>query len=242
MTALCVPVLGGTLEVRVVSPAGGAPVVLVAHDGPSYEDGASLSSVARGAHVALLSPGDRNEWYSANPAYADALVDRVLPRLPAGPRVGLGASLGALALLHAEHHRPGTFAGLFLQSGSFFTAELDPQESGFPRYRRILDFVDVAAPTAAETVLTCGRDEENLHNNRAMARRLGVPLIEVPGGHSMTTWRDALGPHLPPLLRQFTDGREFTDGPSHRPAARHGAGLAPRVRDADRPDRPDPRP
>jgi enterochelin esterase family protein len=236
VTALCVPVLGGTLEVRVVSPAGGADVVLVAHDGPAYEEGAALSRVASGAHVALLSPGDRNEWYSANPAYADALVDRVLPRLPAGPRVGLGASLGALALLHAEHRRPGTFDGLFLQSGSFFTAELDPQEADFPRYRRILDFVDIAAPTAARTVLTCGLDEENLHNNRAMARRLGVPLVEVPGGHTMTTWRDALRPHLPPLLR------EFTDGPSHRPAARHGAGLATGVRDVDRPDRSDPRP
>ncbi|MET7425223.1 alpha/beta hydrolase-fold protein [Dactylosporangium sp. NPDC005555] len=236
MTALCVPVLGGTLEVRVVSPAGGAPVVLVAHDGPSYEDGAALSRLVGGAHVALLSPGDRNEWYSANPAYADALVDQVLPRLPAGPVVGLGASLGALAMLHAEHRHPGAFDGLFLQSGSFFTAELDPQESGFPRYRRILDFVENTAPTGARTVLTCGLDEENLHNNRAMARRLGVPLVEVPGGHNMTTWRHALRPHLPPLLR------EFTDGPSHRPAARHGAGLAPRVRDADRPDRSDPRP
>ena len=223
MTALRLKVLGGTLKARVLSPAGGAGVVLLVHDGPSYHDDGDLLPVA--AHVVLLSAADRDEWYSANPAYADALVDRVLPRLPAGPVVGLGASLGALSLLHAEHHRPGTFAGLFLQSGSFFTAELDPQEAGFPRYGRILDFVVGAHPTAARTVLTCGLHEENLLNNRAMARRLGVPLVEVPGGHSMTTWRDALRPHLPTLLR------EVTDGPSHRTAARHGAGLATGLRD-----------
>lgn len=231
------PVLGDTLRARVVSPAvaspaGGASVVLVAHDGPEYERGAGLVRLARGVHLALLSAADRNEWYSANPAYAEALVDEVLPRLPAGRLVGLGASLGALALLHAEQRRPGTFAGLFLQSGSFFTAELDPQEAWFPRYGRILDFVADARPTGVPTVLTCGRAEENLLNNRAMAQRLGVPLVEVPGGHDMIQWRAALRPHLRRLLR------EVTNGAPDRPAARHGGGLAPGVRDADRPAGP----
>ena len=221
------------IEARHVAPtATPSGLVLVAHDGPEYERVAGLSRRFPAEHVLLLAPGERNEWYSANPQYATALVDI----LPAGPLVGLGASLGGLALLHAESQHPGTFAGLFLQSGSFFTAELDPQEAGFPWYRRILAFVDTVGPVAAKTVLTCGRDEENLLNNRAMAGRLGAPLVEIPGGHSMLTWRDALHPHLRHLLQ------EVTIGAPGRPAARHGAGLAPRLRDPDRAAGPDHRP
>ena len=52
----------------------------------------------------------------------------------AGPPVGLGASLGALALLHAQRRFPRTFAGLCLQSGSFFVPRFDRHESGFVRY------------------------------------------------------------------------------------------------------------
>lgn len=211
-----------TIESRIVAPSV-RPVsgtILLAHDGPEFERAAGLTARFPHEHVALLSPGNRNEWYSASPAYAAALVRDVLPGLPPGPVVGLGASLGALALLHAETRYPGSFAGLFLQSGSYFTAELDPQESGFPRYRRILAFVQRARPVPARVVLTCGRDEENLLNNRAMATRLGVALLEVPGGHSMTTWRDALDPHLHRLLQEVNDDHVRTgrDAPGEHPA------------------------
>jgi enterochelin esterase-like enzyme len=200
---------GVTIQARTVPPVSRpvARAVLLAHDGPEYERVAGLSRIFPHHHVVLLSPGRRNEWYSANPAYAAALVDDVLPTLPPGPVVGLGASLGGLALLHAETTYPGRFAGLFLQSGSFFTPELDPQESGFPWFRRIVTFVQTVRPVAARSVLTCGRDEENLLNNRATAGRLGVPLLEVPGGHSMATWRDALDPHLHRLLQEVSDDR-----------------------------------
>ncbi|GAA2384540.1 enterochelin esterase [Dactylosporangium salmoneum] len=195
------------IEARVVPPSArpAGRAVLVAHDGPEYERVAGLTRLFARHYVVLLSPGKRAEWYSANPAYAAALVGAVLPGLPPGPVVGLGASLGGLALLHAEVSYPGRFAGLFLQSGSFFTAELDPQESGFPWFSRIAGFVAGVGPVAARVVLTCGRDEENLANNRAMADRLGAPLLEVPGGHAMTTWRDALDPHLHRLLQEVTD-------------------------------------
>ena len=53
----------------------------------------------------------------------------------------MGASLGALAMLHAQRRHPGTFGALFLQSGSFFTPRYDAHESGFPRYQRIVRFV-----------------------------------------------------------------------------------------------------
>ena len=107
--------------------------------------------------VALLAPGARNERYAANPAYAATLVDHVVPFLakacpsPVAP-VLMGQSLGALAALHAAWTSPGVFAGLFLQSGSFFTPDLDPQESGFEYWPEVTGFVatvlaaEVAAP------------------------------------------------------------------------------------------------
>ena len=53
--------------------------------------------------------------------------------------------------------------------------------------------------------MTCGNAEENLANNRLMARALAaqefdVELAEVPDMHNYTGWRDALHPHLTGLL------------------------------------------
>jgi enterochelin esterase family protein len=53
--------------------------------------------------------------------------------------------------------------------------------------------------------LTCGTAEENVHNNRLMARALagqGYPteFSEVPDMHNYTAWRDAFEPHLTALL------------------------------------------
>ena len=55
------------------------------------------------------------------------------------------------------------------------------------------------------TVLTCGAVEENVHNNRLMAktlRRQGYPaeLHELPDTHNYVAWRDAFDPHLVELL------------------------------------------
>ena len=143
--------LGRPLEIGVWSPGEGELPLLVAHDGPEYDELAGLTRYAgamieRGAlppfRVALLPPGDRNEWYSASAVYGRALSSRILPALRdavgiTGLPVGMGASLGALAMLQAQRTWPGTFAGLFLQSGSFFVPRFDRQESGFPRYGRI---------------------------------------------------------------------------------------------------------
>ena len=217
--AIAAPPLGADVWCRVWSPDRPTDLVLVAHDGPEYDKLASLGQysaalIAGGAlpphHLVLLAPGERNEWYSANPAYAEALVQHVLPRLAAEldtarPVVAMGASLGALALVHAQRERPEAFAGLFLQSGSFFLPRFDPQERGFRQYTRIIRFVgnvtrDRRPP--GPTVLTCGSVEENLANNRQMACVLDAPLVEVPDGHNFTGWRDAFDPHLTQLLRR----------------------------------------
>ena len=215
--------LGADVAVRLWSPADAADKtalpLLVANDGPEYAELAGLTDycaamIARGAlpphRVALVAPGARNEWYSASPLYAGALVRGVLPAVAAevavrGAPVAMGASLGALAMLHAQHRHPGTFAGLFLQSGSFFTPEHDIQERGFERWARVTAFVAEVlsggvGSGAAPAVLTCGAGEENIHNNREMAAALGEHLHELGDLHNYTAWRDALHPHLTNLL------------------------------------------
>ncbi len=136
-----------------------------------------------------------------------ALLDQV-PTL--GRPVLAGASLGGLAALHAEWTHPGTFAGLYLASGSFFGMRYDEQESGYPRFFRICSAVERVLDartrwTTAEVVLTCGRGEENWENNQAMLaalRRAGVAVAfsAFAGGHTWVGWRDSLDPSLTGLL------------------------------------------
>ncbi len=223
---LPLPAVRAEMVARVWSPDTATDRVLIAHDGPDFHRYGELgryTAAMIGAgrvppyHLVLLPPGERFEWYSASPAYARALARDVLPKLAAElgtdrPVVGAGASLGALAMLHAQRRHPERFAGLFLQSGSFFQPRHDRQESGFRRYLRIVRFTGrvLRAPSFARPVpaaLTCGAVEENLANNRDMAETLcaqGYPagLTEVPDGHNWTGWRDALDPHLTALLHK----------------------------------------
>jgi enterochelin esterase family protein len=217
----------GELDVEVWEPAGhvDAPLpLLLVHDGAEMDKfggvvryAASLSTAGAPMRVALLSPGtSRDERYAANPAYAAALVGEVLPALreafPAAYEpVLLGQSLGGLAALHAAWLYPDAFAGLMLQSGSFFTPELDPQESDYPHFDQVVGFVAMVQESTGTPVgfppatLTCGLAEENLANNRLMHTHLvdlGVPAAwgEVRQGHTWMCWRDTLDPHLGDLL------------------------------------------
>ena len=214
------------LTAEVWSPAEPTDRVLVVHDGPEYRREAQIdryvaASITAGriapCHLVLLPPGeDRFERYAASPAYARGLGLQVLPhlsdRLAGGrPVVAAGCSLGALALLHCQRRHPDAFAGLFLQSGSFFQPRFDRQESGFARYLRIVRFTGrvlrAADGPAVPVTMTCGTIEENLANNRSMAEALrgqGYPVTFAPneGGHDWAAWRGALDPHLTSLLRR----------------------------------------
>jgi enterochelin esterase-like enzyme len=238
-TGLAVPsrVLGARVPVEVWrSPGGrrgrpGDPLpMLVVHDGPEYARYAALLDFLTVAtadgrlppmRAALLAPVDRNEHYSASPAWSRALVSEVLPALgalaptPPGRRylVGMGASLGALATLAAARTAPASFGGLFLQSGSFFRPVADAHEADVPRFRRICRFVDdlaagggSAEPTSA--TLTCGTVEENLHGNRVVrdalaARGWRVALAEHRDAHNWVAWRDTFDPWLVGLLQEL---------------------------------------
>jgi enterochelin esterase family protein len=223
--AIKAPAVKDEVWARIWSPTTTTDRVLLAHDGPEYDKLAALGQysaamIASGHvaphHLVLLSPGHRDEWYSASQAYAWTLVADVLPRLYAElrtvrPVVGMGASLGALAMLHAQRRYPVAFCGMFLQSGSFFQPRFDRQESGFRRYLRIVRFtgrvIRAADGPPVPTVLTCGRVEENLANNRDMTRTLwrqgyAAALYEVPDAHNYTGWRDAFDPYLTDLLHR----------------------------------------
>jgi enterochelin esterase-like enzyme len=202
--------------------------LLVVHDGPEYAQFSSLTKLldamsSRGLlppmRAALLGPVDRNQIYSASAAYAHSLSHEIFPALsqlaPApdelGARVGMGASLGALAMLHAHRVHPALFGALFLQSGSFFRQRFDPQESGFVRWRRVTRFVGRVSAVdhwdhPIPVVMTCGSVEENLANNQALRDALvtqdyEVGLQENRDAHNWIGWRDALDPHLVALLK-----------------------------------------
>lgn len=226
--AIPAPLLGREIAARIWTPAEvDEPLpLLVAHDGPEYDRLAGLTGfvaalIADGrlprCRVAMLAPGARDEEYSANPWYSATLHQQVLPALRdavaiSAPLVGMGASLGGLAMLHAQRALPGLFGGLFLQSASFLSRQLDPQEEGrFGMFAQVAEYVGqvVNGGPPAETVptvLTCGLAEENLENNRQMSEVLAyqgydLKLVEVPDAHNYIGWRDAFDPALADLLR-----------------------------------------
>ena len=196
----------------------GGSRLLVVLDGPEYARRTGLLRTLRRLvdegsvpphRVALVTPEDRMETYSASARYARALAAAVGTR---GRPVGVGASLGALALLHAHRLEPRVFSGLFLQSGSFFRRRTDRQESSFPRFGRIDRFVgsvlrDGGGARPVVTTITCALDEENYANNATVAQALAaqgypVEFHAARGAHDWPTWRKALELHLPPLLRR----------------------------------------
>jgi enterochelin esterase-like enzyme len=197
--------------------------LLVVLDGPEYVRRTSLLRLLRRlvdeervpAHrVALVRPEDRMETYSASALYARALtaaLDELTGR-GRGRRVGLGSSLGGVALLHAHRLEPRAFSGLFLQSGSFFRHRTDPYEGYFRRFSRVDRFVGTVLNAKdrdrpVPTTITCSLDEENYACNSVLAQALAaqgypVDFHAARGGHDWPTWRRALESHLAPLLRR----------------------------------------
>jgi enterochelin esterase-like enzyme len=205
------------------------PLLLV-HDGPEY---AHYSDVLRlfdhlvafgelpPFRAALLPPPlDRNEMYSASARYAGVLRDEWLPAIADaapvdGRPVALGASLGALAVLHVHWSVPDLLGGMLLQSGSFFRRRFDAHESGVARFDRITRFVSTVAgaapgPEPIPITITCGTGEENLDNNRFLADALRArgwepALVEHRDAHNWISWRDVLHPHLAELVLRALD-------------------------------------
>jgi len=221
--------LDDTVGVRLWTPAGvaddDAVPLLVVHDGPELDALGRITTWAAAGieagrlprvRLALLAPGPRDERYSGAGPYSRALALAVIPRLgrmaPTTRRIGVGVSLGALSLLTVHRRFPRAFDGLFLQAGSFFHPAHDAHERRFPFYRQVVDTVDQVlradgTPRAIPVTMTCGLAEENLANNRIMARALRAQgydceLVEYRDAHNFVAWRDCLEPHLTHLVRR----------------------------------------
>lgn len=217
----------GVLDAEIWAPADANPdeplPLLISHDGPEMDVYGELTrfvgaSIAAGTlprmRVALLAPGPRDERYAANPAYAAALTGDLLPALaklaPSDQKpVLIGQSLGALAALHAAWTSPDAFAGVFCQSGSFFTADLDPQESEYAHFAEVTAFVAALLNQTRlqlpRVAIGCGLAEENLANNKLLrghlrSTGLDVEWTQIRDGHTWTCWRDMLDPGLTDLL------------------------------------------
>lgn len=231
------------VPVRLITPADlpddeDAPMLLV-HDGSDMLERGSLARWAAAQpqpiRLALLDPafGRRNDWYAANDDYADHLATVVIPmlrgRMAVSTVIGLGASLGALSMVHLHRRHPDAVDALALQSGSFFTAELDPQEEHWPLFRRVCTAVTAimaALPVQVRPIpllMTVGAIEENRSNNEQMAGALafqGYPVDPriVPDAHTMIGWRDAWSPGLDELLAKVSP----VTAPAHDPNGREG--------------------
>jgi enterochelin esterase family protein len=228
------------VPITIWEPADASPEealpILFAHDGPEYALYSGLTRVLDVAYsrgrlpamrAALVPPVvDRNQVYSASAAYSRAFSHEILPGVEAvapaphgrRARMGMGASLGALAMLHIHRTNPATFGALFLQSGSFFRQRYDKQESGFVRFRRISRFVGTVLVGSqwlhpVRAVMTCGTIEENIANNRAVARALKQQGYDIDihvnrDGHNWIAWRDTFDPYLVDLLREMWAERD----------------------------------
>ena len=199
--------------------------LLVVHDGPEYDDLASLTRytaalVHTGAlpphRVALAHPVMRDAWYSGSPRYLRTMAEAGLDRLgeryaTVGPVAVMGASLGGLTALLLGVTAGPRVGAVLAQSGSFFQVRHDDSESGYRYFGRISRSVQQVLDTRhAEHPLvvgmTCGAMEENAANNRDMAAALAraghrVTYAETRDLHNYTAWRDALDPVLGEVLR-----------------------------------------
>jgi enterochelin esterase family protein len=165
--------------------------------------------------AALCRPTRRDEHYTASPEFAGYLAGELIPAVETLVtvcperrfRVGLGASLGGLALLHAHRWASDIFGALFCQSSSFFHHEYVLGSAPLERIERFMDEVLAASswPDPIDVTMTCGTVEQNLANNEECAAALasqGYPAVLhiVRDAHNWVAWRDCWTPHLVDLL------------------------------------------
>jgi enterochelin esterase family protein len=221
--------LAGGNPLQIYLPPGwdrATPIPLVfVHDGADYLHYGSMSTVldnliGAGSIPPLLAvfskPAHRLIEYAASPAHAVYVVETVVPAVTAkyavGPqKVVMGASLGAVAALHAAWTHPGAFTAMLLQSGTF------AQSPGWGAARHILgpiaDLLVQLEPSALphQVFLSCGTYERMIGENRAMAGRLqraglDVRYVESRDGHTWEGWRDRLAEGLAWVLTGPDDG------------------------------------
>jgi enterochelin esterase-like enzyme len=191
--------------------------LLVLHDGEDYLRYAQLRTVLDNLiHrleipplvVALTQSPDRLREYVGCDPHADFLATELIPaiaaRLPLesepAARCLMGASLGAVASLHAAWRHPATFGRLLLQSGSFVFTDIGANRRG-PVFEPVVAFMNSfrANPgrPAERLYLSCGIYESLIYENRSLVpllqqQRMQVRYEEARDGHNWQNWRDRL--------------------------------------------------
>lgn len=207
-------VYGSNRPVHIYTPAAGdARALLVVHDGDDYLRFAGLAKVLDNLIAAgeippvaavLADPDNRLAEYRASPAHAAHIVEEVIPlavrEVATSHVVGMGASLGGVAALHAAWTYPGAFAGLILQAGSFVAELGGPFDRGpvfGPVTRFMARFNSQMRPLPARIHVSSGRFDGLIGEARRMAdtlteRGVDVGYADVAAGHDWHTWRDLL--------------------------------------------------
>lgn len=213
--------LGGRREVTVYVPArfrrNRVYPLLVVHDGQDYLRYAALGAVLDNLIqrleipamiVALTQPSERLTEYAACADHARFLAAELLPAMAArfplvddrSARGLLGASLGAVAALHAASRYPGLYGQLLLQSGSFAFSDLGHHRKG-PAFDPVVRFVNryraKPYPLAEKIYLSCGIYESLIYENRSLVpllqnQGMAVRYEEARDAHNWENWRDRL--------------------------------------------------
>jgi enterochelin esterase family protein len=191
--------------------------LLVVHDGTDYLRYSAfkvvLDNLIHRLEVppliaALTDPGDRMDEYAASATHARFLAEELVPELERRwPLVGrprarglVGASLGAVASLHAAWSHPGVWGRLLLQSGSFAFSDIGDQWEGTridPVVRFVNAFREQPGRPAERVFLSCGIYEPLIYENRSLvpglqATGMEVRYVEARDGHNWENWRDRL--------------------------------------------------
>lgn len=222
ITEIKVPYAGRSGRVPVYVPArfkrSRRYPLLIMHDGTDFVRFGGLQTVLDNLLsrldlpdmiVALDVPQARNVEYAASDAHASYLADTLLPALDAafplidaqGSRGLAGASLGAVASLHAAWRRPHLWGRLALQSGSFVFNDgerLFPPDGPFASVARFIDDFRQRPEAMSERIyMSCGVYESLIRENRALLPIVSELPIEVryrehQDGHNWENWRDRM--------------------------------------------------
>lgn len=212
---------GGRREVQVYLPAryraSRLYPLLIVHDGLDYLRYADLKIVLDNLiHrleipamvVALTQSPDRLSEYTGDTRHARFIGEELLPvmtdKFPllddSNARGLMGASLGAVASLHAASTYPDRFGRLLLQSGSFAFSDLGQHQKG-PIWDPVVKFVNAYRKkpfaVADKVYLSCGIYESLIYENRSLvpllqAQGMQVHFEEARDAHNWENWRDRL--------------------------------------------------
>jgi enterochelin esterase family protein len=212
---------GGTRLVEVYLPARFRPTrrypLLIVHDGLDFRRFGSLQPVLDNLLyrlevlpliAVLIQSQDRLTEYAADVRHARFLAEDLVPALEdryplmgdAGSRGLLGASLGAVASLHAAWRYPGFYGMLMLLSGSFVFTDIGHHGRDTkldPVARFVNAFRKRPGPGAQRTYVSCGIYESLIYENRSLVpflqkQGMEVRYEEARDGHNWENWRDRL--------------------------------------------------